>query len=159
MDRNKARFPLCITWTPLPLITWIIPCIGHVGIAHSDGKIHDFAGPYFVSVDDFAFGSTHKYVKLEIGDVPRYNASLEKADRTYRNRIHNLFCDNCHSHVAQVLNNFKYRGRDNWNMVDVWWMCIAQSRYVSCGAVIMTYIGWIVIGIIAAVIALANYKS
>ena len=49
MDVDKARFPLCITWTPLPLITWIIPSIGHVGICHSDGKIHDFAGPYFVS--------------------------------------------------------------------------------------------------------------
>ena len=125
MDEERARFPFCITWTPLPLITWIIPCIGHVGIAHSNGKIHDFAGPYYVSVDDFAFGRTHKYVKLDIEDVQRYNTSLEKADRTYRGRVHNLCCDNCHSHVAQVLNNFKYRGRENWNMVDVWWMCIA----------------------------------
>ena len=42
-------------------------------------------------------------------------------------------------------------------MVDVWWMCIAQSKYVSCGAVIMTYIGWVVIAFLAAVMALLNY--
>ena len=62
LDSNKARFPLCITWTPIPLITWLIPCIGHAGIAHSNGKIHDFAGPYFIGIDDFAFGETAKYV-------------------------------------------------------------------------------------------------
>ena len=57
-----ARFPLCITWTPLPALTQLVPVIGHTGIACSKGVIHDFAGPYYISVDDFAFGETHKYV-------------------------------------------------------------------------------------------------
>jgi hypothetical protein len=39
--------------------------IGHTGICTSDGYIHDFAGPYFVSVNDFAFGSPLKYVRLD----------------------------------------------------------------------------------------------
>lgn len=60
MDPNKARFPFSIVWTPLPLITWLIPCIGHTGIAPSDGIIHDFSGPYQITIDDFAFGETHK---------------------------------------------------------------------------------------------------
>jgi hypothetical protein len=34
-------------------------------ISRSDGTIHDFAGPYFVSVDDFAFGKPLKYVQLD----------------------------------------------------------------------------------------------
>ncbi len=147
MDVNKAKFPLCITWTPLPLITWLIPCIGHTGICPSNGAIHDFAGPYFIGIDNFAFGSTQKYVQLHIdGDkIASFNQSLEQADRTYKNRMHNICCDNCHSHVARVLNNYAYMGRTNWTMVDVWWMCISQSKYVSWGAVIKTYIGWIVI--------------
>ena len=61
---QQKRFPLCITWTCLPLITQMIPCIGHTGIGDSKGVIHDFAGPYYVSLDDFAFGETHKYVVL-----------------------------------------------------------------------------------------------
>ena len=66
LDANAARFPLCITWTSLPCVTWIIPCIGHTGICKTDGIIHDFAGPYYISVDDFAFGKTLKYVQLNI---------------------------------------------------------------------------------------------
>ena len=60
IEPERARFPYCIVWTPLPLISWFVPFIGHTGIAMSDGIIHDFAGPYFVSVDDLAFGETHK---------------------------------------------------------------------------------------------------
>lgn len=60
IDPENARFPYCIVWTPLPLISWFLPFIGHTGIATSDGVIHDFAGPYYVSIDDLAFGETHK---------------------------------------------------------------------------------------------------
>lgn len=60
IEPDRARFPFCIVWTPLPLISWFLPFIGHTGIAMSDGTIHDFAGPYYISVDDFAFGETHK---------------------------------------------------------------------------------------------------
>jgi hypothetical protein len=57
---DNARFPYCIVWTPLPLISWFVPFIGHTGIGMSDGVIHDFAGPYYVGVDELAFGETHK---------------------------------------------------------------------------------------------------
>ena len=66
MNPAEARFPLCITWTPLPLISWFLPMIGHTGICGADGIIYDFAGPYYISKDDFAFGETHKYVVLDI---------------------------------------------------------------------------------------------
>ena len=60
IDAESARFPYCIVWTPLPLISWFVPFIGHTGIAVSDGVIHDFSGPYMVTIDDLAFGETHK---------------------------------------------------------------------------------------------------
>ena len=50
IDPQTDRYPCCIVWTPLPLITWFIPFIGHMGICTSTGIIRDFAGPYFVSV-------------------------------------------------------------------------------------------------------------
>lgn len=31
-SRGKHRFPYSIVWTPLPLITSILPMIGHTGI-------------------------------------------------------------------------------------------------------------------------------
>ncbi len=59
-----------------------MPFIGHTGICSADGVIHDFAGPYFVSIDDFSFGVTHKYVQLKVSaaDFSRYNDSVESAD-------------------------------------------------------------------------------
>lgn len=38
------RYPYSIIWGSLPVITWLFPFIGHMGIADSDGIVHDFAG-------------------------------------------------------------------------------------------------------------------
>ena len=62
INSQQARFPACITWTPRPMISWLLPCIGHTGICTSSVVIHDFAGSKYISVDDFAFGECHKYV-------------------------------------------------------------------------------------------------
>ena len=64
IDTFTARFPLCVVWTPLPIISWLAPFVGHVGICRQDGVILDFAGPYFVNVDNFAFGAVARYVQL-----------------------------------------------------------------------------------------------
>ncbi|TNV73986.1 hypothetical protein FGO68_gene16080 [Halteria grandinella] len=154
LDPDTARFPHCIVWTPLPLISWFLPFIGHTGIGMSDGVLHDFAGPYTVTVDDLAFGETHKYVKLDITDNHKYDQSLLKADRHYEGQMHNICCNNCHSHVACTLNKYNYRSRSNYTMVDVWWMTVSQSKYVSVGHVIKTYLGF---AIILAIIAFFWY--
>lgn len=55
------------------MISWFLPFIGHTGIGMADGVLHDFAGPYTITVDDLAFGETHKYVPLDIDDSVRYD--------------------------------------------------------------------------------------
>lgn len=50
IDPFRVRYPHCIVWTPIPVLTWLFPFIGHMGIARTDGVIRDFAGPYYVSV-------------------------------------------------------------------------------------------------------------
>jgi len=32
IDVKRNRYPYCIVWTPLPIISWLIPIIGHTGI-------------------------------------------------------------------------------------------------------------------------------
>ncbi len=32
IDAEKTRFPFCIVWTTLPIISHIIPIIGHTGV-------------------------------------------------------------------------------------------------------------------------------
>lgn len=64
IDPKRARFPCCIVWTPLPVLSWLVPFIGHIGICREDGVILDFAGPNFVCVDNFSFGSVARYIQF-----------------------------------------------------------------------------------------------
>ena len=65
IDPRKAKFPCCLVWTPLPVVSWLAPFIGHVGICREDGVILDFSGSNFVNVDDFAFGAVARYLQLD----------------------------------------------------------------------------------------------
>ena len=49
-DPNNDRFPFCVVWTGLPLITPLFPFIGHLGICDSKGRVWDFDSPYHVGV-------------------------------------------------------------------------------------------------------------
>ena len=72
VDHELQRYPHSIVWTPIPCLTWLFPFIGHMGIATTEGIIRDFAGPYYVSTDNMAFGAPTKYWTLDpsraIGD-------------------------------------------------------------------------------------------
>ncbi|KAI0220926.1 Transmembrane protein 222 [Lamellibrachia satsuma] len=74
IDRKRNRYPHCIVWTPIPLITWLFPVIGHMGICTTAGVIRDFAGPYFVSEDNMGFGNPTKYWQLSLDKVPVTNS-------------------------------------------------------------------------------------
>ena len=69
IDPRKARFPCCLVWAPLPVISWLVPFVGHLGICTEDGVILDFAGSFFVSVDAFTFGAASRYVRLNPDQV------------------------------------------------------------------------------------------
>jgi len=150
INAKRNRFPYCIVWTPIPFITYIIPSIGHTGIGTSSGIIHDFAGSYFISVDDFAFGNPTKYYQLDLNDQEKYefDRAVEKADNKFSMEQHNLCFNNCHSHVACVLNNLKYKGKTNYTMIHIWWLLITKGKYLSFWSFCKTYIGFIIFAII-----------
>ncbi len=72
-----------------------------------------------------------RYVPLKGVSADEYDDAVLKADEAYKERMHNICCNNCHHHVADVLNELKYEGRDNWTQFSVWWMCLTRSKYVS----------------------------
>ena len=151
-----SHFPFCIVWTPIPFITYLFPSIGHTGIGTSSGIIHDFAGSFFVSVDDFAFGKPTKYIKLKLSEQEKYNwdRAIEKGDNKYKSEEHNIFINNCHSHVAYILNQLNYKGKNNYNMLSIWWMLIAKGKYVSFCGFFKTYFGFLIILFIIFIIFL-----
>lgn len=76
IDPRRARFPCSVVWSPLPVISWFIPFIGHIGICREDGVILDFAGPNFVCVDNFAFGAATRYLQIPKEKVAFFYQSL-----------------------------------------------------------------------------------
>lgn len=111
-----------------------------------------------------AFGTTGKYVKLRLDDADGiteqdFNNAIIKANEIYKKREHNICCDNCHSHVARALNIMKYKGRTDYTMVSVWWLCITQGRYVSCAQMFAPYYLLIIVCIIIAAVIIYNTLS
>ena len=151
---KSSRFPYCIVWTPIPIITYICPSIGHTGIGTSTGVIHDFAASFYVAVDNFAFGKPTKYIKLELSEQEKYNwdTAIKKGDNKYNLQEHNLCTNNCHSHVAYILNQLNYKGKNNYNMLNIWWMLVVKGKYISCCGFFKTYLGFFIILLIIAII-------
>lgn len=164
VDYATSRFPFCLVWTPIPVLTWFFPMIGHMGIAMSTGIIRDFAGPYFVSEDNFAFGRPARYLQLSPAKVPAagggaraatttWDECVAKASVVYGTRMHNLFCDNCHSHVGLALRQMHYDQSSSWNMVRLaLWMFVC-GKYVGVWGFVRTWLPFGVIFVACFVVA------
>jgi len=161
------NFSNCIIWTTIPIISWIIPIIGHVGICTSSGVSHDFAGSYKIRTGRLTFGDPHKFVKLNIAENNIFDNAILQTDEIFKHKLHSLcwyflislkVSNNCHNHVANVLNIIKYGGYENYNMVSIWWMMLTKSKYVSCGKIIRTYLPFfIIVSLIIFIIIISKY--
>ncbi|PIK58895.1 putative transmembrane protein [Apostichopus japonicus] len=118
-----------------------------MGIATSTGIIRDFAGPYFVSEDDMGFGKPTRYWSLYREDIKStvWDSAVLDASEEYKNRMHNLCCDNCHSHVAMALNLMQYKGSKSWNMIKLCILILIFGRSVGLKGFLKTYLPAILI--------------
>ncbi|KAI9140371.1 hypothetical protein BKA69DRAFT_524525 [Paraphysoderma sedebokerense] len=164
----QYHIPHAILWSPLPVLSWLIPVIGHTAITDSKGNIYDFAGPYMVNVclsfiesdawslpmvNDMAFGAPTKYVQLDIpsGDLEHFDHAVEQTNVEFGNKIHFIITQNCHSHTARVLSKIKYRSH-KWNMIWVWSILLLRGRYFGFKSIVKTYLPtaftWGILGLI-----------
>lgn len=137
IEIEQDRYPFCLVWTPLPVVSWFLPLIGHTGISNSNGIIYDFSDDYHVAADNFAFGSPTKYYQFEPSDIPHANkaaawdgAIVELSDQYARTR-HTLCFNNCHQYIAAVLNRLQYGRVNDWSQRDVCLLITFHSTY--CG--------------------------
>jgi hypothetical protein len=80
--------PCTVQWTALPIISWVIPFIGHVGISTSDGEISDFSGPYSVTVGSLMCGPARRIWKLDVADRDTYDGAVHAGAICYARRMH-----------------------------------------------------------------------
>lgn len=89
------------------------------------------------SQDDFAFGAVARYIQIGGASAEDWDQAISDADRVYRGRMHNLCCDNCHSHVARALDASGAVGKGN-NMVHLaMWMFFCGRYTTACRAVLV----------------------
>ncbi|PON71526.1 DnaJ-like [Parasponia andersonii] len=168
IDPKRQRFPCCIVWTPLPVISWLIPFIGHIGICREGGVILDFAGPNFVSVDNFAFGAVARYIqiskeKCHIFSLPTlykgedqhgadepergiltWDDALRKSTQEFQHRSYNLFTCNCHSFVANNLNRLRF-STGGWNVVNLAALIFLKGKWVSKASMVRSFLPFLVV--------------
>uniref|UniRef100_A0A2P2MQD7 Protein RTE1-HOMOLOG isoform X1 n=2 Tax=Rhizophora mucronata TaxID=61149 RepID=A0A2P2MQD7_RHIMU len=183
LDPKRARFPCCIVWAPLPVISWLIPFVGHMGMCREDGVILDFAGPNFVCVDNFAFGAVTRYLQINkdkecslspnvsaFGNEDEYNLgisgkdllmwddALRKGTQEFQHHSYSLFTCNCHSFVANNLNRlgFHYGG---WNVVNLAVLMFLKGHWVSTGAMVRSYLPFFVISGIGLILGGIAYLT
>ena len=91
--------------------------------------------------------------------------------------MHNLCCDNCHSHVARALNLMQYDGSTrfnsylpyekilyspnifilSWNMVTLCALMLVHGKHVSWWAVLRTWLpSLVLLGIVATIVLLSH---
>ncbi|TKY57966.1 REVERSION-TO-ETHYLENE SENSITIVITY 1 protein [Spatholobus suberectus] len=168
IDPKKAKFPCCLVWNPLPVVSWLAPFIGHVGICREDGVVLDFSGSYLVNVDDFAFGPVARYLQLdrrqccfppnlsahtckhgyqhsEYGTAITWDDALQSSLRYFENKTHNLFTCNCHSFVANCLNRLCYGGSMSWNMVNVGALVLFKGHWVDFRSIVRSFLPFVVV--------------
>ncbi|XP_076952405.1 protein REVERSION-TO-ETHYLENE SENSITIVITY1-like [Bidens hawaiensis] len=163
IDPTKARFPCCLVWTSLPVVSWLAPFIGHVGLCMEDGTIVDFSGSNFVNVDEFAYGSVARYIQLdrkqccfpanlsshtckqrykhaERGIAISWDDAINSSRRHFEHQSYNLFTCNCHSFVATCLNRMAYGGTLDWNMINVAGLVFLSGRWVNVMSVVRAFL-------------------
>lgn len=166
IDPKTSKFPCCLVWTPLPVVSWLAPFIGHVGICREDGVILDFSGSNLVNVDEFSFGAPARYLQLDrtqccfppnlaghtcnLGyrhseSAITWDDALQLSRRNYEHRTYNLFTCNSYSFVANCLNRLSYGGSMDWNMINVAALMLFKGYWINTMSVIRSFLPFAVV--------------
>ena len=127
-----------------------------MGICTTAGVIRDFAGPYYVSEDEMGFGNPTMYWQLSPNkaEASSWDSAVRQASEEYSHRMHNLFCDNCHSHVARALNLMRYNGSSSWNMYKLGFYMFFKGKFVGKSGFLKTWLPFIVLMCIVALVVI-----
>lgn len=87
-------------WSPIAPATYIIPCIGHIAIADSQGNTYDFHGTGVIGKNNMLFGYPTKIMQMadpgiddEVWDNTLKQSILKYQGETYNLLYYNtVFC-------------------------------------------------------------------
>lgn len=144
----------CLVWTPIPMISLLVPFYGHAGITNSIGTIYDFGSSKYVSVNQMTFGKPYKYIPLMPSSREKqiWDGSILKIAKRFSRKEYTLCGKNGYKFCAAVLNQVGFNDRNNYQQRDVIKMCFGWKYYVSFWAYLKTYLGWFAILLIIIIV-------
>ncbi|EAY15658.1 D4Ertd196e protein, putative [Trichomonas vaginalis G3] len=96
-----------IVWTQIPILSWLCPALGHVGVVDSHGVVFDFQGPRSVGRGRMLFGDPMQCWKLDV-DTDIFDNAILQAEEEFHHKNYSLLCSNCHLFAACVLEKCNY---------------------------------------------------
>ena len=94
-------------------------------------------------VNEPLFGPMTRYHQLDLNKIDKtrmqghasakdyFDAVVQRVNAKWSRLDHNIVTNNCHHHVADVLNELQYDGRSDWGQVDVAWLAIVKGQRVK----------------------------
>ena len=159
--KRECLFPCCVVWCPIPLVTWLLPPVGHLGICYSSGLVTDFLGPRFVHRGSLGFGAVCRYWRLDPSKVAErrrwkggdgegdgegdygiaaWDDGVRRAERFFNEgEDYNIFGNNCHQYAAHALNLMAYDGKKDWNTVHLAAAIVFRGKWTDPVAVAKTW--------------------
>lgn len=67
--------------------------------------------------------------------------------------MHNLLCDNCHSHVSMALNVMRYNDSSSYNMVKLAVWCFLAAKYVGMRGFVLTWLPFAILATATVLLA------
>ena len=171
MNENEEKKELtnCVVWTRIPILTWLFPFLGHVGICDSKGVIYDFEGPKYVGHGKLLFGEPIEKWELDI-EPEILDNSIKEAEEEFKNRYFSMLCSNCHFFVATALKNANYKqktlccvGFDDWTFGATFKIALSlvfHGRSIKWNSKLSTWVCTLILwGIIVFIVLLINSNT
>jgi hypothetical protein len=135
-----------VVWTPIPVLSWLCPAIGHVGVTDSRGVTYDFEGPYTIGRGKMIFGDPRQKWKINV-DANVWDKAVADATTEFRAVNYSIICSNCHYFAATVLDKVGYKqippfcGRwANGATIKIIWGLVLHGRSLSVTDVLVIWI-------------------
>ncbi|PHT97874.1 Protein REVERSION-TO-ETHYLENE SENSITIVITY1 [Capsicum chinense] len=168
IDPTKQKFPCCLVWTPLPVVSWLAPFVGHVAICREDGAIVDFSGDSMIRVGHLLYGDVARYYQMDrqqccfggyfgghtckqsyqhaqFGRAISWDDAVQLSARNFVHRTFNIFSCNGHSFAANCLNRLSYGGSMHWNMINVGALIMFKGQWVDGWSILRSFVPLIVV--------------
>lgn len=144
---NNLQEKFSLVWSPIPLISTLLPFIGHTGITDSEGIIYDFEASKYVSINNMSFGSVYKVAKLlpSEEEKKKWDLSIKKVMEKYKKKEYSICGNNGEKFCANILNIVKYKGKNTYTKGNIRKIIWNHGIYVSKLAIIKNYLGLIVL--------------